>query len=71
MIKLKNFLFMFLIMGLTTTLISCGNNNKTDDNKKISILFPNWIEAVAYSNLSKVVLEEKGYDVELTILEHH
>ena len=35
----------------------------------MSILYPNWVEAVAYSYLSKVVLEEKGYNVELTNLE--
>lgn len=71
MYKLKNFLIISLIVGLGTTLLSCGNSNNSsnDDDNKISILFPNWIEAVAFSNLAKVALEEKDYDVELTILE--
>lgn len=67
--KLKNFLIISIIVGLGTTLLSCVNNSSNDDDNKISILFPNWIEAVAFSNLAKVALEEKDYDVELTILE--
>lgn len=69
MMKLKNILILFLIVGLGTTLFSCGNSSKDGQKKKVSILYPNWIEAVAYSHLSKVALEVQGYDVELTNLE--
>lgn len=69
MMKLKNLLILFLIVGLGTTLLSCGNTSSADKKEKVSILYPNWVEAVAYSYLSKVALEEQGYEVELTNLE--
>lgn len=37
--------------------------------KKVRILYGNWVENIAYSYLSKVALEEQGFDVELTNLE--
>lgn len=69
MSKLKNFIALFIILSLSVSLLSCNNNNNSENEKHISILFPNWIEAVAFSNLAKVALEEKDYNVELTILE--
>ena len=67
--KLNKKLILILIVALGTTLFSCGNSNKDGQKEKVRILYPNWIEAVAYSHLSKIALEEQGYEVELTNLE--
>ncbi len=67
MMKFKNLISFALIVGLFVSLTACTNSD--DGKEKVSILYPNWVEAVAYSYLSKVVLEEKGYNVELTNLE--
>ena len=67
MMKFKNLISFALIVGLFVSLTACSNSD--DGKEKVSILYPNWVEAVAYSYLSKVVLEEKGYNVELTNLE--
>ncbi|MDD5346650.1 MAG: glycine betaine ABC transporter substrate-binding protein [Proteiniphilum sp.] len=47
---------------------ACGNSQKSD-REEVTILYPNWAEGVALTYLSKVVLEEKGYDVDLINLE--
>ena len=67
MMKFRNLISFALIIGLVASFTACTNSD--DGKEKVSILYPNWVEAVAYSYLSKVVLEEKGYNVELTNLE--
>ena len=67
MMKFRNIISLALIVGLFASFTACTESG--DKKEKVSILYPNWVEAVAYSYLSKVVLEEKGYDVELTNLE--
>ena len=67
MMKFRNLISLALIVGLFASFTACTNSD--DGKEKVSILYPNWVEAVAYSYLSKVVLEEKGYNVELTNLE--
>ena len=60
---------LFLIIGLSLSLISCGSSNKGDDKETVKILYANYLENIAYSHLTKIALEEKGYAVELTNLE--
>ena len=68
--KLRNLLIISLIVGLGITLFSCGGGSSSaTDKEKVTILYPNWVEAVAYTYLSKVALEEQGYEVELTNLD--
>lgn len=69
MMKLRNILILSLIVGLGITLFSCGGSSNESGKEKITILYPNWVEALAYSHLSKVALEEQGYEVELTNLD--
>lgn len=45
------------------------NSAKTGANKTVNIGYVNWAEDVAVSNLWKVLLEEKGYKVNLTSLD--
>lgn len=59
------------IIGLT----ACGGSGQQEDEKaaeekgEISILYPNWAEGIAFTNLAKAMLEDKGYDVSITPLE--
>ena len=45
------------------------NGESTEEKGSISIGMNNWAENVAVSNMWKIVLEEKGYDVELKQVE--
>jgi len=71
----KRGLILALVAMLTVGLVAgCGSTSaKTgaatpNANKKINIGYNNWAEDVAVSNLWKVLLEEKGYEVKLTSL---
>ncbi|SDJ65874.1 glycine betaine ABC transporter substrate-binding protein [Sediminibacillus albus] len=76
----KNLLFIFLI-GMVMLLTACGGDETeeetNEENKEaqngekgtITIGMNNWAENVAVSNMWKIILEEKGYDVELTSVE--
>ena len=44
--------------------VMCVACNPDSGKKKISIAYANWLEGIAMSHLAKVVLEEKGYEVE-------
>ncbi|PWA12092.1 glycine/betaine ABC transporter [Pueribacillus theae] len=78
----KNILLAFLFLVSIFLLASCGGNQQENDaggggngetnkeNKgKVSIGLNNWAENVAVSNLWKVLLEDKGYEVELSSME--
>ena len=69
MTKLKNFISLFLILVIGTTLFSCGNSSRSNEKKQVRILYGNYLSDVSYSNLSKFALEEQGYEVILTNLE--
>lgn len=61
-----------LTVGLLT---GCGTSSTqqgattSGDSKTVNIGYVNWAEDVAVSNLWKVLLEEKGYEVKLTSLD--
>ncbi|UJL45734.1 glycine betaine ABC transporter substrate-binding protein [Virgibacillus sp. NKC19-16] len=44
-----------------------GNNADTDNDDPITIGQINWPENIAVTNMWKVILEDEGYDVELTL----
>lgn len=69
MTKLRNFTTLVLIIGLGTTLLSCSNKNKTNDNKHVKVLYGNYLSDVSYSHLTKIALEQQGFNVELMNLE--
>ena len=50
-------------------LSGCSNTTSSTDDKKITIGFVNWAECVAVSNIWENILEEQGYEVELTQLD--
>lgn len=65
-------LFIVILMVLT----GCGDANsktsdsaKDEDNKKIVMGQISWAENIATTNMWKVILEEKGYDVEFKLVD--
>ncbi len=42
---------------------------KANRSEKVHILYPIWSEGIALTNLAKAILEDKGYQVKLTLLE--
>lgn len=66
--------FMISTIGILT---ACGNANgeanideteSGEENKELMIGQINWAENIAVTNMWKVILEDKGYDVELNVL---
>lgn len=60
---------------MVTVLTACGNTDGESDNeqteesdKELTISQINWAENIAVTNMWKVILEEKGYDVKLNVL---
>lgn len=66
--KMSKLLSIFMAASIMLLVTACGNSQKSE-NEEVTILYPNWAEGIAFSYLSKVVLEDKGYDVELINLE--
>ncbi|MFO7868109.1 MAG: glycine betaine ABC transporter substrate-binding protein [Bacteroidales bacterium] len=74
--KIKFLKALAVLLGLGL-LMSCNPNKKGSssedkdvaENKKISVLYPNWSEGIAFTHLAKVMLEDNGYDVKVTPLE--
>ena len=70
--KTKNLFNLLLILSLTLALSSCSNSKKKgseSNQKEINILYPNWAEGIAFTQLAREALENNGYKVELTNLE--
>ena len=55
----------FLIISIGTTLFLCSNSSKADGKETATIFYANYLENIAYSHLSKIDLEERGYKVEI------
>ena len=51
------------LLALIVLITSCNNGKKK--KPKVTIAMVNWVECIADTHLAKVVLEQKGYDVEL------
>lgn len=59
----------YLLVGLTIVLTlffsNCTETQKKENDKEVTIAMVNWIECIANAHLCKVVLEDKGYNVNL------
>lgn len=65
---------LILLAVLLVVLAACGSNSGSDGSDSTSkgtITFGqiNWPENIAVTNLWKAILEDKGYDVELKLIE--
>jgi glycine betaine/proline transport system substrate-binding protein len=77
-INLKT-LFAVLIGAAVLSFTACKQGAKQEGEKAdksaankeetVKILYPNWAEGIAFTNLAKAALEDKGYDVKITPLE--
>ncbi len=65
---MKKFLGVTLVLSLALMVMSCGGGAGSG-KEKVTILYPNWAEGVAFTHLAKVALEDKDYEVELINLE--
>ncbi|MGQ7869515.1 glycine betaine ABC transporter substrate-binding protein [Sunxiuqinia sp. sy24] len=65
--KRTSLLGFILVFAIFLTSCTGGKKNSADEetNKEVTIAMVNWIECIANTHLAKVVLEERGYDVEL------
>ncbi len=73
MIKGKKGLSFILAILMVAALAACGNSGQADTasegkDKKIAIGQINWAENIAVTNMWKVILEDKGYDVKFNYL---
>lgn len=71
--KKWNILVLILLMITGSLLSACNNGddggNGGGEEKSVVIGLNNWAENVAVSNMWKILLEEKGYEVELKAME--
>ena len=66
--KMKYLGTLLLAAAITFSMISCGGSSSSDSNK-VTILYPNWAEGIAFTYLAKVALENHDYAVNLINLE--
>ena len=64
----KRLLSITVLLSLALMVMSCGGGAGSG-KEKVTILYPNWAEGVAFTHLAKVALEDKDYEVELINLE--
>lgn len=64
----KRLLSITVLLSLALLIVSCGGGAGSG-KEKVTILYPNWAEGVAFTHLAKVALEDKDYEVELINLE--
>ena len=60
-------------------LSSCGQGGQKEGaeeegsaakkSEEVQILYPNWAEGIAFTNLAKAILDDKGYNIKITPLE--
>lgn len=65
---MRKFLGITVVLSLALMAVSCGGGAGSG-KEKVTILYPNWAEGVAFTHLAKVALEDKDYEVELINLE--
>ena len=65
---MKKLLGITVVLSLALLVMSCGGGAGSG-KEKVTILYPNWAEGVAFTHLAKVALEDKDYEVELINLE--
>lgn len=65
--KVLNKLLIFTVLMSISLLMLTSCSKVKQDEKTAELVYVNWAEGIAYTNLAKVVLEEKmGYEVNIT-----
>ncbi|MFC0270783.1 glycine betaine ABC transporter substrate-binding protein [Metabacillus herbersteinensis] len=67
----KRYIMVSIVLIFSLMISACGNaaNNEGESNKEIEMGMVNWIDNISVANLWKVLLEEKGYTVNLKELD--
>lgn len=58
---MKNFKKIGLLLLAAILLVACGNKNENE----IKLIYVNWAEGIAMTNVAKILLEENGYEVNM------
>ncbi|MGG1685082.1 glycine betaine ABC transporter substrate-binding protein [Pseudalkalibacillus sp. NRS-1564] len=58
-----------LVIAALSILAACGSGESEESKGTVTFGLNNWAENIAVSNMWKVILEEKGYDIELKSME--
>ena len=67
--KMKYLVSLLLAAAITLSMSSCGGSSSGGSSDKVTILYPNWAEGIAFTYLAKVALENHDYAVDLINLE--
>ncbi|HKK63691.1 MAG TPA: glycine betaine ABC transporter substrate-binding protein [Bacteroidales bacterium] len=70
--KFRKISGLLLVAVMVLSVVSCNNKKSSsseETKEKITILYPNWAEGIAFTHLAKVALEDNNYEVELINLE--
>ena len=63
----KTLITVLLVLSLAGTIFAGGQQDGAEAVKTANLVYANWEEGIAYTNLAKVVLQDKmGYDVTIT-----
>jgi len=66
----RSVLAIFVAATMVAGFAACQpKGEQTEKETEISILYPNWAEGIAFTNLAKAALDDMGYTVEITPLE--
>lgn len=68
-VSIKKLSGLFLVAVMVFSAVSCNPKKSTDESKKVTILYPNWAEGIAFTYLAKAALEADSFEVELINLE--
>ena len=68
-LNLKRISGLLLVAVMVFAFSSCTSKKGVDESKKVTILYPNWSEGIAFSYLAKTALEADSFEVELINLE--
>lgn len=62
---MKKIGMIILLIGLGFYLTSCNGTGDRKNSRTINLGYVNWAEGVAMAHVAKVILEEKGYKVNM------
>jgi glycine betaine/proline transport system substrate-binding protein len=68
-VSIKKLSGLLIIAVMVFSAVSCNTKKNTDESKKVTILYPNWAEGIAFTHLAKAALEADSFEVELINLE--
>jgi glycine betaine/proline transport system substrate-binding protein len=68
-VSIKKLSGLLIIAVMVFSAVSCNTKKNTDESKKVTILYPNWAEGIAFTHLAQAALEADSFEVELINLE--